>query len=263
MTTDAIRDSVVSKDGTRIGFEKVGSGPPIVIVHGSLTTGSSWLPVANGLKDLFTCYLMDRRGRGASGDASAYSLATEADDIRAVLDRAGTDACLMGHSYGAICTLEAAVANGPHKLIIYEAPLPISKKVVGAAFRDLRAAVQRGDSDEGLTIGLRDMVRVSPDELHGLRQSPLWSEMVRLTPGWVREIQEISNLDFGVARYTDIEAPTLLLLGTATAPHHVESTRALAAALPDARTVEFEGHSHFAHLTATDQFVAALAGFMR
>ena len=76
--------SVGSVDGTRIGYLELGSGPGIVFVHGSLGVGDEWLQVANLLADRFTCYLMDRRGRGRSGNAERYSLDTECADIAAV-----------------------------------------------------------------------------------------------------------------------------------------------------------------------------------
>lgn len=254
--------AVPSEDGTPIGFVKSGTGPAIVFVHGSLTTGSQWLPVASELSDRFTCYLIDRRGRGSSGDSADYSLTRECEDIEAVLRVAGPAACLLGHSYGAICALESARRHPVSKLILYEPPLPILERVIGPAFDDFRSAVARGDLDGALTIGLRGMVRVAPAEIERLKLSPAWSGMVALTPTWVRECEVLSRLELGVSRYREMSAPTLLLLGTATAAHHMEASRALAATLPAARSVEFAGHSHFAHLTATDQVASAVADFI-
>jgi pimeloyl-ACP methyl ester carboxylesterase len=253
--------AVRSADGTQIGFLKVGSGSSIVFVHGSLATGEQWLPVANGLAESFTCYLMDRRGRGRSGDAEVYSLRKECEDIKAVLDAAGSDACLVGHSYGAICALETANTFPVARLVLYEPPLPIRHSVIGPAFNDLRAAVAKNDLSAALTIGLRDMVKVAAAELEGLKASPAWSPMAALTPTWVRECEVIAGLELGVERFADMASPTLLLLGTATAAHHIEASRALEATLPVVRCTELEGESHFAHLTATDRVVSAVRRF--
>lgn len=255
--------TVRSADGTQIGFLKLGAGPAIVFVHGSLTTGERWLPVASGLAESFTCYLMDRRGRGRSGDAEDYSLSKEREDIQAVLDRVGPGACLLSHSYGAMCTLEAANRFPVRKRVLYEPPLPIQRAVIGPAFDDLRAAVARNDLDAALTIGLRDMVRVAPGELAELRESALWSAMAALTPTWVREREVVAGVEFGVERFAGMATPTLLLLGTATAAHHIEASRALERTLPQARVAEFAGESHFAHVTAADLGVSAVAQFMR
>ena len=70
MEAQHTEETVPSKDGTPIGFTKLGTGPAIVFVHGSLSTGAQLLPVANRLAERFTCYLMDRRGRGKSSAGS-------------------------------------------------------------------------------------------------------------------------------------------------------------------------------------------------
>lgn len=254
---------VRSRDGTSIGFSKVGSGPPLVMVHGSLATGRDWLPVANGLSESRTSYVLDRRGRGGSGEFGEYSLSKEAQDINAVVQAAGPDACLLGHSYGAICALEAACRHDVAKLIIYEPPLPIHGPVVGSAFADFRSAVEREDLDEALKIGLRNLIRMPEQAIEGFRSSPLWSGTAALTPTWIPECEEMSRLEPGVARFADMAAPTLLLLGTETPAHHVHATRALESILPTARIAELTGQGHMAHLTATDQVVAAIEKFLR
>lgn len=262
MITQQSEGIVRSADGTSIGFLKLGTGPGLVIVHGSLTTGDEWVPVASLLADRFTCFLMDRRGRGRSGDDPQYSLSKEAEDIKAVLEAAGPNPYLLGHSYGAICTLETARAVSVAKLVLYEPPLPIHNAVVGPAFEDFRSAVRRSELDEALTIGLRDLVRMSDDEVTGLRTTPLWAVMSALTPTWTREIQEIKQLEFGVARFSGILSPTLLLIGSVTAPHHVVASNALEEALPDPRSIQLEGQGHQAHLTATAAFAKAVANFL-
>ena len=118
--------SVHSKDGTAIGYLRLGEGPPLVMVHGSLAVAEAWSAVANLLADSFTCYLMDRRGRGRSGDAPEYSIEREYQDIAAVLRAAGAKPHLIGHSYGAVCALGAALETPIDKLILYEPPAGVA-----------------------------------------------------------------------------------------------------------------------------------------
>ena len=70
---------VTSKDGTRIGYESMGSGPAIILVDGALCYRGSGpaLPLAHELKDRFTVTVYDRRGRGESGDAQPYAVERE------------------------------------------------------------------------------------------------------------------------------------------------------------------------------------------
>src|SRR6476660_3783140 len=61
--------SVVSADGTRIGCEVDGTGPPLLLVHGSTADRSRWAVVREALAPRFTLHLMDRRERGRGARA--------------------------------------------------------------------------------------------------------------------------------------------------------------------------------------------------
>jgi pimeloyl-ACP methyl ester carboxylesterase len=255
--------SVDSLDGTRIGYLQLGSGPGIVFVHGSLGVGDEWLQVADLLADRFTCYLMDRRGRGRSDDAGSYSLGTECADIAAVLDAAGPNPALLGHSYGGICALEAAQRVRVSKLILYEPPFPIDGPTVGDAFERYRAAVANNQLDEALLIGARDLVKLTDVQIAEFRASPAWQPMAALTPTWVRELEVIRGLPLGVKRFGQMSSPTLLLLGTATARHHKVASAALAETLPLARTSLLIDQGHQAHLLAPSLVARQMASFLQ
>src|SRR5690606_7278675 len=114
-----------SPDGTSIGFQRSGRGTPLLLVHGTTADHSRWSAISPSFERHFTVYTMDRRGRGASGDASEYHLLREAEDIAAVIEAIGEPVHLLGHSYGALCCLEAApLTDKVSKLILYEPPLP-------------------------------------------------------------------------------------------------------------------------------------------
>jgi len=72
MTTHAPRTqhSVASRDGTRIGYLRQGSGPGIVLVQGAMGTANHDREPADALSSGFTVYSVDRRGRGLSPRAS-------------------------------------------------------------------------------------------------------------------------------------------------------------------------------------------------
>src|SRR5271166_4900860 len=72
--------TVVSADGTVIGYESVSGGPPLLLVHGSTGTRARWSPVRGPLAQRYTVHAMDRRGRGLStAEAGPYSLQREAE----------------------------------------------------------------------------------------------------------------------------------------------------------------------------------------
>ena len=72
--TGAGVETVRSADGTPIGFERFGEGPPLVLVHGTSSERSRWTPVRALQQRRTVVHAMDRRGRGASGDTAPYRM---------------------------------------------------------------------------------------------------------------------------------------------------------------------------------------------
>src|SRR6266513_3612050 len=124
--TDSTTASVVSKDGTQITYDRLGFGPPLVVVAGALGLRKSSFvrPWVKALAQHFTVYNYDRRGRGDSGDAKPYTVQREIDDLAALAKEAGGSAYVYGHSSGAALVLEAAIQLGQKikKLALYDAP---------------------------------------------------------------------------------------------------------------------------------------------
>jgi hypothetical protein len=88
---------VISIDGTEIAFERLGRGPALIIVGGSLADHRFYVPLANELSRHFMVYNYDRRGRGQSGDTSAYTVERELEDLAALVDHAREPVFVYGH----------------------------------------------------------------------------------------------------------------------------------------------------------------------
>jgi len=107
-TAQMTTGSVLSKDGTRIGYLQVGQGPAAVLLHGSNESARSHTQLALALADAFTIYLPDRRGRGLSGPHRPdHGIRTEVEDLQAVLAGSGAQK-VFGVSVSALIALEAA-----------------------------------------------------------------------------------------------------------------------------------------------------------
>src|SRR5262245_37313698 len=102
--------SVVSSDGTTIGYRRLGHGPGVILVHGSMMGAQNFMKLAAALAGDCTVYIPDRRGRGLSGPHGDYSLEREADDIRALVKHSAASS-IFGLSSGAIVTLKAALSE--------------------------------------------------------------------------------------------------------------------------------------------------------
>jgi pimeloyl-ACP methyl ester carboxylesterase len=123
-TSKAIR-TVTSKDGTHIAYERIGSGPALVLVDGALCSRAFGpMPkLAPLLAQRFTVFFYDRRGRGDSGDTKPYTPAREVEDLEALLAEAGGSAFVLGLSSGGALALEAAASGlNIKKLAVYEPP---------------------------------------------------------------------------------------------------------------------------------------------
>jgi pimeloyl-ACP methyl ester carboxylesterase len=256
---------VSSADGTTIGFTRVGSGPvPVVFVHGALNSGAQWMSVAEAMGEHFTCYVMDRWGRGGSGSHSSYSLANEAQDIVAVLEAAGPDAYLLGHSSGAIYVLEAALESPPAGLILYEPPINAFHGSFIEVLGRIQVASAEEDFEAALSIFLADEAGLSREELAFLESTPGsgWDQMLELTPHSVKEWAELARDKPTVDRYRGIAVPTLLLTGTETEASPSFATRALDDMFPESRIAKLNGQGHGANRDAPEMVAKEVASFV-
>ncbi len=118
--------TVTSRDGTRIAYEQHGSGPALIIVLGVLADRrlASTPHLTELLAKDFSVYTYDRRGKGDSGDTQPYAVDREIEDLEALIDTAGGEAYVYGHSSGAALALLAATRLGSKvgRLALYEAP---------------------------------------------------------------------------------------------------------------------------------------------
>ncbi|MDQ3756529.1 MAG: alpha/beta hydrolase [Actinomycetota bacterium] len=252
-----------SSDGAEIAYRTVGDGPGVVIVHGSLSDGSDWLAVAEALASEHTVHLLSRRGVGRSSDGATYDVVREYDDVCAVLAATGSTR-LVGHSFGAVCALGAALRfETLERLVLYEPPLNVAGPVVAdETLVHVLEADARGDVATVVERGLLDCVRMPPALVTGLQSSDLWAEMVRNGVHWARELQALHDLPSGVDRYAAIETKTLLPVGETTEHHHRDAAEALARCLPDASIVELPGVGHEAQLMAPNLMAGVLADFL-
>lgn len=256
--------SARSADGTRIGFHRLGSGPAVVLVHGSLSTHTDWMRVARLLSPHYTCFVMERRGRGRSGAGlSAYSIEREYEDIAAMLSVAGEDASLAGHSYGAIGALGAAMWNPVRRLVLYEPPLPTGGPIAGEYLKPYAQAVAEGNLDAALEIGLTHFMRIGPNAIDAMRSSRAWASLRKLAPSWTRELEAMDSFSCQLDRFNSLPWPVLMLVGELSPEHPMrDASRALAQALPEVRVEQMARQDHMALRNAPELVARLIHGFL-
>lgn len=253
--------SVISPDGTPIAYSKSGQGPALLLVHGTTASHSRWEPLLPELNEVFTTYAMDRRGRGASGDSPHYAIEREFEDIAAVADAIGGPVFLLGHSFGAICSLEATLrTSNIEKLILYEPPLQMPL-LTGLVTR-LENLLQAGKNEELLETFLKDVARVPMSDIEVMRSLPAWPVRVGAAGTIPREVKFDDHYSFSPNRFASMTTPTLLMLGGESAPPYTEATERVHAALRSSRIVRLPGQRHSAMDTDPELFLRTVCSFL-
>lgn len=260
MQTTKILDSVTSRDGTRIAYERFGNGPPLVLVHGGISDHTYWNPVRATLAERFTVYAVERRGRGHSGDSDDYAIEREYEDVAAIVDSIGGPLTLLGHSYGAIVALEAALLTANvGTLLLYEPPLvPDGFEFPPGFVEALERMLAAGDRDGVIARMMTDVVGITAPELAELRLSPSWPALVGTAHTLPRELRSVQRYRFSPDRFRRLNLPTVLLEGEASPDELRLGVRLLSKVLPNSHLVTMPRVGHEAVETGPETLAAAI-----
>jgi len=261
---------ILSGDGTPIAVFQAGDGPPLVLVHGATADHTTWRTSGPLLAARHTIHAVDRRGRGASGDAAEYEIEREFDDLAAVVDTLaaehGRPVDVVGHSYGGRIGLGSALLTANlRRLVVYEgAPPPTS----GRGYQDdgtlarVEGFVAAGDRNAALATFMSEIVGMPAEDLAAFRADPIWPRRAAAVGTTIRELRAEISPAASLEALGMVRQPVLQILGGASAPVFAEATRALDARLPNGRVVTIDGARHAAHHSHADSFVAAIEAFL-
>jgi pimeloyl-ACP methyl ester carboxylesterase len=257
-------EQIISKDGTVIGFKRSGKGPPLLLVHGATADHRRWSAISPKFEKHFTVYAMDRRGRGGSGDSPDYDLLREAEDVAAVVDSIGAPVDVLGHSYGGLCSLEAALLTDKiNRLILYEpagsgGPDHYSQNTI----KQMQELIDAGEFEAAIEMMFREIVKMPKHELAAYRKLPMWKGRILLAPTLPRELAIDLRYRFDAHRFRDLRAPTLLLLGGDSPAFVKETTERIHSAFPNSKIVVLPGQQHIAMDTNPDLFTREVLSFL-
>jgi pimeloyl-ACP methyl ester carboxylesterase len=216
------------------------------------------------LEARFTVHAVDRRGRGASGDAVTYAIEREFEDIAAVVDSVGQPVYLLGHSYGAVCSLEAArLSRNVRKLVLYEPPVPVGIPISPPGLiQRLQKLLDQGEREAVVTTFFRDVPRLPPQEIEILQSLPNWPARVAAAHTIPRELGIENTYRWQPERFGELHTPTLLLVGGDSPPFLKKASEAVQQALPSSQIVLMPGQQHTAMNTAPDLFLREVFAFL-
>jgi len=213
-----------SPDGVRItcrvAGDATGNKPPLVLVHGTGNDHSMYLRPLDYLAPHFSLYMVNRRGRGQSGDGEDYSLEREIADITAVVEdvaaQTGGPVTLVGHSFGAVCCLETALrTDAINRLFLYEPPLPPGMSARRrAVLDDMYRRVAENDRDGVVMVQLCQWSGIREKSVLRLREDTEdWASRMATAHTIPRELEAIATYRFAPERFAAINVPTRFLLG--------------------------------------------------
>lgn len=263
--------TIRSKDGTLIAYQRSGEGPPLVLVHGAVADHTRWTPVLPFFEAHFTVCALARRGRSESGDNPVYAIEREFEDIAALVDAIASQkdseerVDLLGHSFGAFCSLEAARLTAHlRRLILYEPPTPGLKDTLPPPIAGrLQAYLAAGQREAVISTFLLEIAGLSQEELDMLRSLPSWQGRIDAAHTILREINSLEEYGlFNPGRYQGVTVPTLLLVGGDSRAGYHAFIRELHAILPDSRVAVLPGQQHVAMNTAPEMFAGEVLAFL-
>jgi pimeloyl-ACP methyl ester carboxylesterase len=241
-------ETVTSKDGTTIAFDRIGSGPPVILVSGGSVDRMANAPLGDQLGTDFTVFNYDRRGRGPSGDTPPYAIEREIEDIEAVIEAAGGEAGIYGSSSGAVLAMLAAGAGLPlPKVAMWEPPyLPDDyprrpPTDTAERFETMVAEGRRGDAVE---FFMAEVVGLPPEFVAGARQQPFWEATEGLAHTLAYDARIMGDYRIPADRAAGVKAETLVIAGGADMPFMRDTAQALADALPDGHVSLLDGQGH-------------------
>lgn len=259
-----------SVDGTTIGYWSSGRGRrPLLLIHGGMGDHTRWDLLRPYLEPHVTVHAMDRRGRGASGDAAEYALEREYEDVAAVIDAiaadAGTTVDVYCSSYGGLCAFGAAALTANiGRLALYEAwPLPDPAVLAPPpGFLDrVGALLASGDREGVIVAAYHELLGLPEEQVDDLRRQPSWPARIAAAHTVAREVRTFQETVFDADRASRITVPTLLMIGAETPD--IIGVKAVREALPDARIAVIEGQEHIADLLAPHMVADVLLPFLQ
>lgn len=221
--------------------------------------------MAGKLAERFTVHLVDRRGRGLSGDGSdgGYDIAREVEDLAAVAEAAGEPVALLAHSFGAVVAL-TALAGGERfsRVLLYEPPFRTPGSVVfppGVLDR-MADELADGDRDAALSTFFREALGLDEAAIAVMRPTEIWRARLAATHTIVREGRAVERFVLS-HRLAQLTVPVRFLLGTKSPAYLRASTEAAHAAIPGSDVVDLAGQAHMAMDTVPAEFAHLVIQF--
>jgi pimeloyl-ACP methyl ester carboxylesterase len=258
-------------NGIQLQHEVVGSGEPMLFIHGAHIADALQPLVAEPALKRFQRIRYHRRGLGGSTrpvEMGPTSVAVQVQDAVGLLDHLGADrAHVVGHSLGGAIALELAAQHPTRvaSLVLLEPVLLTTP--AGAAFgRALAPLIERyqaGDA-EGAVHGF--LALVGDGNWHATIEQAVPGGIAQAVKDaatfFETEVPGAPKWSFGPEQAAAITCPVLSVLGSKSSPLFVEGRQLLHAWFPDCQDADIPGATHLLQMQAPGPVAAAIAAFL-
>jgi pimeloyl-ACP methyl ester carboxylesterase len=257
---------IVRAHGLEIDGQRVGSGPPLVLVHGGAADSRMWTPQLAGLADDFTVVAWDEPGAGRSSDVPAgFGLADYADCLAALIEALALGQVqVAGLSWGGTVALE----------LYRRHPGLVATLILVDSYAGWKGSLPE-EEVRARVAGVRQMMEAPADEfdptLPGLFAGDPPAEFVGLLEEMAASVRpqslETQLLVMADADQRDllpsIAVPTLLIWGELDVRSPVTVARQLERAIPDTELVVIPGCGQVSNLEEPERINEAVRDFVR
>ncbi len=251
-------------DGTEIRALEEGAGPVILLVPGGLEDGSSWAKVSASLATDHRVLVLLRRQYRLDITNGPVLMADEVADITALTRAVGEQMLIVGHSSGAVLTLEALTATPSafYGSVVYEPPIALGGLLGGEALVHAQRAIASGKPGKAVQIFTRDMVKLPAWQAGFIRMFVTLSPKMRgLAPRQMDDVAAMDALGERMDTYAKIPVPVLLLGGDRSPGNLADVLTALGNILPRTSRSVLKGQGHSAHMRAPQELARIIAAF--
>lgn len=257
----------ITINGSVRHFDDEGSGPAVILVHGSVSSSRQWRKLVERLRGRYRLIAADLH----AGEAGAtFSFGEDCGLVDHLIDAASGKVHLVGHSYGGVIALKTALARRERLagLILIEPSCFHLLERAGLHREHSEIAELRARQEEALAAGDPDAsARVFLDYWMGPRA---WAEMpeprrAAIRSGMPKVVQDWIGTFDGSTRIEDVrslDVPALLMRATDTKTPSARIVDLMREALPGSRLVEIEQGGHMSPLTNPEPVNAAIENFL-
>jgi pimeloyl-ACP methyl ester carboxylesterase len=255
-----------------IEYDECGSGPTIVLVPGSCSTGTAWRPVIAAWENRFRCITTSLPGYGRTAErrtAHDTSIARLAETVESVIARAGGRVHLVGHSFGGLVALAVALRHrvafdrvALASLVMLEAPAMEVLREEDTHYRVFRRMTEAYFAD--FAGGNRQAIAAMIDFYGGVGTWAAWPPRVRdyaieTTPVNIRDWASAYGFPLPAAALAALELPLLVVRGGDSSSAMQRATAVLHERVSGSALATIDGAAHFMIATHAGEVASLIA----